>query len=36
MPRKPNFIFILTDDQGYGELSCMRAVPDLRRVQRPA
>jgi len=29
MPRKPNFIIILTDDQGYGDLSCMGA-PDLK------
>ena len=24
--RKPNVIFIMTDDQGYGDLSCMGAT----------
>ena len=25
MERKPNIIFIMTDDQGYGDLGCMGA-----------
>ncbi|HEX5417660.1 MAG TPA: hypothetical protein VFZ25_18535 [Chloroflexota bacterium] len=34
MAKRPNFIVFLTDDQGYGDLSCMGGTTDFQTPRR--